>query len=298
MPFFEGIDNRVFDRVIIYYSNMRVLDWKAYMGMVLLGFVHGLNSYIFVCSNYNMFLKIIISHAFFLAFTFSINNCFDIRSDERQEEKRRKNPLASGHITLKEGLIQSFLLGSIGLGVTFIWFNEESFLIYSFMLFLGLAYSVPPLRFKSVPIIDLISHGLFFGTLLFQYGLLVAGSMVLEFFPISISIFICSIIFELRNQLDDIQADKSSGTRTTACWLGPIKTRELLRRLLILHWFTLLLILWLNDYKIALAASGIILTLSVLLWRDFKRCVKLTDVFTAFVYSYSALMHLIPLLIA
>jgi len=298
MSFFEGIDNRVFDRAIIYYSNMRVLDWQAYIGMVLLGFSHGLNSYIFTLSNCSTLLKLLISHVFFLAFTFSVNNCFDVQSDEQQEEKTRKNPIAAGHMTLKEGLILSFLLGSIGLGVTFIWFNGESFLLYSFLLFLGFAYSVPPLRFKSVPIIDLISHGLFFGTLLFQYGLLIAGSMALEFFPISISIFICSIIFELRNHLDDIQADKSSGTRTTACWLGPIKTRDLLRSLLIVHWFTLLLILWFNDYKIALAASGIILTLSVLLWRDFKRLVRLTDVFTGIVYGYSALMHLIPLLTA
>ena len=294
----EGIDNRVFDKALVYYSNVRVLDWQAYLGMALLGFAHGLNNSIFTWSSYNTLIKLLISHMFFLAFTFSINNCFDIKSDEQQEKKLRKNPIAAGHMSLKEGFILSLLLGSMGLGTTFIWFNEKPFLLYAFLLFLGFAYSVPPLRLKSIPIIDLIVHGLFFGTLLFQYGLLIACDGTFKFFPISISIFVCSIMFELRNHLEDINADKLSDTITTACWLGPIQTKIFLKILLLLHWFTLLLVLWIIDYKISFIALGIITTLLILMRRDFNRCIKITDVFTGIVYGYSALMHLIPLLAA
>lgn len=40
----KGIDKLFFNKAMIYYSDVRVLDWKAYPGMELIGFAHGLNS--------------------------------------------------------------------------------------------------------------------------------------------------------------------------------------------------------------------------------------------------------------
>jgi 4-hydroxybenzoate polyprenyltransferase len=73
------------------------------------------------------------------------------------------------------------------------------------LVFLGGAYSVPPLRFKSIPLVDIITHGLFFGTLLYLYGALVAGGPSAQTMIVGVSIFIYSITLELRNHLDDFQ---------------------------------------------------------------------------------------------
>jgi len=282
-------------RAVLYYLNIRVRDWWAYLGMAILGFTHGLNRSLFLCANYDVLAKFIVSNILYLAFTFSINNCFDIKSDKRQREKLRKNPIAAGLISFKEGVILSSSIAFIGLALTYLWFSDVSVFLYTMLVFLGMAYSTPPLRFKSIPIIDLVSHGLFFGSLLFLYGILVAGSLSPQAVFMSVSIFVCSVTFELRNHIKDFEADKISSAKTTACWLGLEKAREVLKILLVLHWLLLIAVLWTTCLLFVLATFGImIITLYAL--RSRLNYLRTTDVSSCIVYASAALSHLIQLI--
>jgi 4-hydroxybenzoate polyprenyltransferase len=290
----EAIIYRAIQRAVWYYRTVRVLDWRAYLGIAILGFTYGLDKSL-LYANYDVLVKFIVSNILYLAFTFSINNCFDIKCDKQRREKLRKNPVASGLISFKEGVILSSCIASIGLASTYLWFNVAPFLLYTMLVFLGMAYSTPPLRFKSVPIIDLVTHGLFFGVLLFLYGILVGGSWSPQAFFMGVSIFVCSVTFELQNHLKDFEADKISGTKTAACWLGLDKARDLLKILLVLHWLLLIVVLWTTSFLFALTTSGVLI-FALYALQSRLNYQRITDVSSCIVYASAASSYLIQLI--
>jgi 4-hydroxybenzoate polyprenyltransferase len=282
---------RIFNRDLPYYfNNLRVTDWRAYFGMALLGFggrigVSSLSYFL------NDGLKFAITIILYLAFTFSINNCFDVSCDLQQDKKLKKNPIATGLIGFKEGLAQSLSLALLGMVMAYSWFGFIHFVIYSMLVFLGGAYSTPPLRFKSIPLVDLISHGLFFGALLYFYGASVAGSPSTQTMIMCASIFIFSITLELRNHLEDFQADAISETRTTVCWIGYARAKKLLQVLLLIHWALLVIIAYSVGYGCIVIALGILVTIQKPLIGPDRR-LRLTDFCTCVIYVLGSAPYL------
>jgi len=277
-------------RFINYFYNVRVFDWKAYFGIAFLGFVRGVEALSFEWLDYKM-LRFTITVVFYLAFTFSINNCFDIECDIYQVRKLRKNPIAAGHITFAEGLILSLCIASIGLALSYLWFSGCCFLIYSILILLGGAYSTPPLRLKSIPLLDLFSHSLFFGALLYLYGFLSAGGSInLQATSLAASISIYSIILELRNHLEDYKADFNSGVKTVVCWVGYDKSMVLLKALIVIH----ILLLTVISHIAGLSYLPLILALVAftalkLQCLKFKYLLKLMDLYTCVMYALISL---------
>jgi 4-hydroxybenzoate polyprenyltransferase len=273
----------IFQRNLPYYlDNIRIKDWRAYFGIAFLGF----GGRIGVCPlSYFIHdaLKFTITIILYLAFTFSINNCFDVSCDIHQDLKLKKNPIAMGLVSFREGLAQSLSLAFIGIALAYSWFGVISFILYSMLVFLGGAYSAPPLRFKSIPLVDLISHGLFFGTLLYLYGVSVARIPSSQTMIFGASIFIYSIMLELRNHLDDFQADFISKTKTTVCWIGYANAIRLLHVLLLIHWAFLVMISFYVGYGYFVAALGILVAAQKLLLRS-DRYLRITDLCTCAVY--------------
>ena len=283
-------------RFVHYFYNIRVFDWRAYIGIAFLGFVRNVEP-----SPFNMLiyraLRFTVTIIFYLAFTFSINNCFDIKCDSHKEAKIKRNPIAAGHITFREGLILSLCIAFMGLVLSYLWFDKNCFLIYFMMLLLSGAYSAPPLRLKSVPLLDLLSHSLFFGALLYLYGLLSNGGINLQAASLAASISLYSIILELRNHLEDYDADLNSETRTTVCYMGYGRSRRLLRNLIIVHYMLLTAI----SYPSGNLSSSLILALTILaaskiLSLRFKHLVRLTDLYTCIMYLLISLPMISPLL--
>ena len=283
-------------RFVHYFYNIRVFDWRAYIGIALLGFVRSVEAPPFNMLIYKA-LRFTITIIFYLAFTFSINNCFNIKCDAHKEAKIKRNPIAAGHITFKEGLILSLCIAFMGLVLSYLWFDKNCFLIYFMMLLLSGAYSAPPLRLKSVPLLDLLSHSLFFGALLYLYGLLSNGGINLQEASLVVSISLYSIILELRNHLEDYEADLNSETRTTVCYMGYGRSRRLLRNLIIVHYILLTAI----SYPSGNLSSSLILALTILaaskiLSLRFKHLVRLTDLYTCIMYLLISLPMISPLL--
>ena len=287
---------RIFQRIFPhYFINIRITDWRAYFGMALLGFGGRIGA-----SPLNFFvhdgLKFAITVALYLAFAFSINNCYDVSCDLQQDQKLRKNPIAMGLVSFREGLAQSLSLALIGIVLAYTWFGVFHLFLYSMLIFLGGAYSVPPLRFKSIPLVDLITHGLFFGTILYFYGASVAGSPSAQTIMMGASIFIYSITLELRNHLDDFQADFLSDTRTTVCWTGYAGAKRLLYVLLLIHWTSLAIISYSVGYGNFVIALGILVAVQELLFRS-DRYLRLTDICTCATYVLGSAPSLVRFLL-
>lgn len=283
-------------RFIHYFYNIRVFDWRAYIGIALLGFVRSVEAASFNMLIYRA-LRFMVTIIFYLAFTFSINNCFDIKCDVHKEAKIRRNPIAAGHLTFREGLILSLCMAFTGLVLSYLWFDEDCFLIYLMMLLLGGAYSAPPLRLKSVPLMDLLSHSLFFGALLYLYGLLSNGGINLQEASLAASVSLYSIILELRNHLEDYQADLNSKTRTTVCYMGYGRSIRLLRSLIIVHYILLTAISYPSgNLSSSLILASAILATSKLFNLRSNHLVRVTDLYTCVMYLLISSPMISPLL--
>ena len=165
----------------------------------------------------SLILPFIVSTLLYVSFAFAINNCFDVETD-LNGEKRYYNPVATRSITLKEGLVFSALLAISGILVASV-LPANAFVLYVISMLLALIYSAPP-RTKTKPPLDLITHGLFFGSLLFLFGLFSSNGNAGSFTPLVFSIFFYSCFLELRNHIEDYESDLISNTTTSAVLLG------------------------------------------------------------------------------
>ncbi len=217
-----------------YFDNVRMQDWGGYIGMAILGYLQGI---VTAPTNVGEFIRMgfyLVSVGLYLAFSFSVNNCFDYKGD-KLGAKISLNPIASGRISPGGGIVFSALLAGAGGAFTWLAFGSESFVLYGIMLILSAAYSTPPLRFKSVPLLDMASHGFFFGSLIVLFGVTVTGVTTVFTLPLLLSVYNLSLILELRNQIDDIGEDSATGVKTTAILIGGGRANTLFYGLIALH---------------------------------------------------------------
>jgi len=213
----------------IYFKLLRIPDWGGYFLMGLLGFVL---SYGFLSplSDILLFFAMLV---LFLGLGFSVNECFDLEEDKYNESKT--NILLKKQISFRNGLIFSIFLGVLGL-ILSMKFGLNVFLFCLAGLLIGFFYSAEPVRFKSRPFLDLISHGLFAGVFLFLLPFLVFNSTItLIHWFIAFSVFYLSLSLELRNHLEDYEFDKKAGVNTSVCFLGYNKSEKFLRYLAFLY---------------------------------------------------------------
>ncbi len=216
-----------------YLRLFRVKDWRGYFLMAFFGFVIS-KGFLFPLRDIIIFYALVL---LFLAFGFSVNDCFDLKED--QYRKDRINPVVSKEISFRKALGISILPGILGL-VLSAAFGLKVFLFCLAGALIGFFYSAPPLRTKSRPLLDLISHGLFAGSFLFVLPLLIFSPQLNPFhYLIAFSIFYFSITLELRNHLEDYEIDKAVGLRTSVCVFGYKNSEKLLRYLAVLYPLTL-----------------------------------------------------------
>lgn len=162
----------------------------------------------------------------FVGFSFAINDCFDVEEDRLKES--RNNPVASGEITKRRALVFSSSLALLGILFSG-WFGFTIFVYFICLTLLSFFYSVPPLRFKTRYPLDILSHGLFFGSLILILPALVFGSITSGVLLVALSIFILSITIELWNHIIDFESDSRAQVRTTVYVLGLEKSERIAR---------------------------------------------------------------------
>lgn len=229
-------------KIKMYLSNFRVVHWRAYMGLSFLPFLDGISENLTNIALARAFLINLTTISCFLAFTFGLNNCFDIETD-MAEGDLDKNPIAVGKISFKSALMASLAVGFLGVTILIFYVPIYTVIfIYLLLLFLGGFYSAPPLRFKSKPFLDIISHGLFFGSLLYIYGYLIRGVNVWTIVksPLVLLIFTYSVILNMRNHWEDYNFDLEANINTTATYLGYERTKKAIIFLIQIHWILLL----------------------------------------------------------
>jgi len=163
-------------------------------------------------------------------------------------------------------------------------------------VFLTFLYSAPPIRLKSRPFLDIISHGFFAGILIFLFPLFAFASKIdsVEKFLL-IPIFILSITAEARNHLGDYWADKREGLKTTVCFLGYENSQRILRFLFFFYPPTLIPVFWFLDRGYCFFFLFITLSFLLLLFiRKNHRVIRdwfLMDLYTLFSFLFVLIFH-------
>lgn len=127
---------------------LRVKHWVKNLFIFLPLFFYG---DIFSSEKLILTTIVLIGFSFITSFIYIINDIFDVEFDKIHPEKKNR-PIASGKVSIRQALIISLILLSIGL--TLLWsFSKICFLLAVFYTVLNFFYSI---RLKQIPIIDFI----------------------------------------------------------------------------------------------------------------------------------------------
>ena len=231
-----------------YIKLLRIKAWYAFFLLAFFGFIVSRGNF----DQLSDVLVFVLMISAYLGFSFAINNTFDVREDRLKEA--RKNPLATREITHSKALAFSLLLALSGLLLS-VWFGLVMFVYHTSLTLLSLFYSVPPVRLKSRCPLDILSHGFFFGSLIFVQPVLIFSSFTLDILLISISIFILSMAIELWNHIIDFDSDLKARLRTTVCVIGLNKSERFARILAMIFPLTFLPMLHRDWYFLVFIAA-------------------------------------------
>jgi 4-hydroxybenzoate polyprenyltransferase len=155
------------------------------------------------------------------------NDLEDAVDDYHNLEKRKRNPIASGEITKNQSLIANLAL--VGAGLVMLAFVSP-FAIFLGVVFaiVGFLYSWRPLRLKSTPIWDVISHVLFLGVQQFLITYIAFRPLDLLITPFLMIVIPFSLMNEIMHELIDFKVDKETEIKNTVQMFGGFNVKKLL----------------------------------------------------------------------
>ncbi len=203
-----------------YIRLLRPIAWITFLFPLSAGFGLG------VTSKSNPFHVIFAFIAFicWMSFCFVINAIGDKEVDKFHDGRSKDmnlahQPLVTGEITEKEALYigMIFLFSSL----LFAWLISYFFFLLMLIVdVFGYVYSMPPMRFKTKPIGDILCNALS-AEAIFIAGLSIGGA---NMNPVMIlATFIMASIFYIPTVVTDHEFDKKVGLKTSAVFFGPKK---------------------------------------------------------------------------
>lgn len=165
-------------------------------------------------------LLVLVANWLAVGFSFMINDVEDAPDDALNPAKVNRNPVSAGHISLPVAYAASFAVAILA-GVAFFFLGPIPFWLGIACLAIGLVYSWRMVRLKSIPVIDLISHGLLLAGLQFLCAYFTfAPDGGAEWIAPFIFVVSISLYGELFNEVRDLEGDLKAGVTHTAALVG------------------------------------------------------------------------------
>ncbi|MCW3980683.1 MAG: UbiA family prenyltransferase [Candidatus Bathyarchaeota archaeon] len=166
---------RAFQKVHLFSTSekyLRVARVRSWIGWIF-SFCFG--SILLGLPPLHHFILVLFAFSLATASIFILNQYFD-RKDDQANTLKSGLPVASGKITPRKALIVSFML-IISCLMLVVFIDAGLALLFIVYLIFGAAYSAPPLRLKTVPIVDFIVSGVGAGFMPFMMGLELNGKL-------------------------------------------------------------------------------------------------------------------------
>ncbi len=181
---------------------IRPRGWRAYLWMWLLGVLHGrVDAQALLLGFYMV--------ASFLATAFAVNNFYDVQGDSLNNSKGNPFTRGCGSGAVKVVILNQFIAALVALAY------PRVFPIYLVMVILGVLYSAPPIRLKGKAGLDVLSHSLYFGLLLFLTGITISGATITHNVLVAgTTTSLYSAFLQLRNLEKDKEYDGLAGDNT------------------------------------------------------------------------------------
>jgi 4-hydroxybenzoate polyprenyltransferase len=207
---------------------------------------------------------VFLANLFLTAFVYAFNDVEDAIDDYNIVEKRKRNPIANSDLTRTQGHLISFSLLLIGLPLLLI-ISPLVFFSGLILALVGFFYSWKPVRFKSMPFIDLISHIICLGVLQFSITYLTFRPFDLLVIPFLMIIIPSSLMVEILFELKDYTVDKKTNIRNTIQKLGRFDIKKLLITLGVVTTvgFTIIFFTIPSEYKIVILLGSIFLAILI-----------------------------------
>jgi len=201
--------------LVEYFKVTRVESWLGW----ILSF--GFGSIFLSLPPPERFLTVLFAFSLATASIFILNQYFD-RKEDRENPFKSNMPVASGRIAPHTALIFSLSLITLCLVlITLVDINLLSlFLIY---LVLGTAYSAPPFRLKSVPVVDFVVSGVGAGFMPFLMGLKLTSKPSFDTSFIILGVMPLVLIHcggHIIQAVGDYEADSKTGVHTFVVTFG------------------------------------------------------------------------------
>ncbi len=155
-----------------------------------------------------------------VAFAFMINDVEDANDDALDPVKRQRNPVSARDVSPRTGRLAAFVVAVISLTI-YTRLGLWTMIAGASALLIAYLYSWRQIRLKTMPLVDLLSHGMMLAGLQFLAAYFTfEGTPLLRWVvPFSFMVAI-SLYGELFNELRDLEVDREAGLNHTACFLG------------------------------------------------------------------------------
>lgn len=154
-------------------------------------------------------------------YAFIVNDVEDAEDDAMDPKKKLRNPVSSGYITPRQGLMILQTTSIPAAIAAFIFAGLDGLFVTVLALILGHLYSWKKVRLKSYPILDVLSHS--FALAGFQpllYNTFEGGKIDLVVLFIFLGVSVISIGGAIYNQYRDYEVDVKSNLKNTTIFFG------------------------------------------------------------------------------
>ena len=213
--------------------------------LLLLGYYRGLNFSNALLSNLRLFglpiiltpnleiVKTILLFSMLMGAAYIVNQIVDAPTDDVNDKLYL---VAGGYVNVKILIIEATLLTIGAIVLELCWFRSVQFYLplIGLSIILGWIYSVPPVRLKGRPILDLLANAIGYGTIAFSLGWISGTNFSGHTLHNSLPYLLCVGATFINTTLPDIEGDKANNDITTGVFLGIKRACALSVTLLIL----------------------------------------------------------------
>ncbi|MEM3664215.1 MAG: prenyltransferase [Candidatus Jordarchaeales archaeon] len=261
------------------FLNCRPWNAASWASLVILGWATTLREFTLP----EFFMNFVVLGFFSVllnGFSFAVNNIFDVEEDRLAG--KTSNLVAAEEVSVKGAIAFSSIIGIISAAFFAYTCGLEGALLSLACLILGLLYSAPPFRLKEKPLLDVVSHGFFLGSILVLLGAYFRGGSPNNMtYAYALDFFFISCIFQLQNMLGDYVFDSDAGVKTSIVRLGSLEKGRIASSMFILIGITLTVVAaW--RFKIDWLPVAILLFMQVL---NFLLIQPKTPVYVVYVYQ-------------